>query len=129
MTDGNSMNFIPRGWRTVTPRIVAQGSRDLVDFIRQVFDASGEYRDDVPTVLCIGDSMIMINEIGVRGPTPAFLYIYVPDADEAYRRALLAGAVSLEEPKDLPYGDRRAMIEDRWGNVWQIATLLPPKVR
>jgi uncharacterized glyoxalase superfamily protein PhnB len=22
----------------------------------------------------------------------------------------------------MPYGDRRAMVEDRWGNRWQIAT-------
>jgi len=28
----------------------------------------------------------------------------------------------LEEPSDMPYGDRRGMVEDRWGNVWQIAT-------
>jgi uncharacterized glyoxalase superfamily protein PhnB len=32
------------------------------------------------------------------------------------------GARSLEEPSDLPYGDRRGMVADRWGNVWQIAT-------
>jgi uncharacterized glyoxalase superfamily protein PhnB len=24
---------------------------------------------------------------------------------------------------DTSYGDRRAMVEDRWGNVWQIATV------
>ena len=39
---------------------------------------------------------------------PAFLYIYVDDADGTYRRALAAGAVSIEEPWDTPYGDRRA---------------------
>jgi uncharacterized glyoxalase superfamily protein PhnB len=22
----------------------------------------------------------------------------------------------------MPYGDRRAMVEDAWGNTWQIAT-------
>jgi uncharacterized glyoxalase superfamily protein PhnB len=25
----------------------------------------------------------------------------------------------------MPYGDRRAMVEDKWGNVWQIATFGP----
>jgi PhnB protein len=58
----------------------------------------------------------------VRHPTTSFLYVYVPDTDEIYRRALQAGARSLEEPSDMPYGDRRAMVEDRWGNTWQIAT-------
>jgi uncharacterized glyoxalase superfamily protein PhnB len=56
---------------------------------------------------------------------PAFLYVYVPDTDTTYQRALAAGALSLEEPRDLPYGDRRGMVKDRWGNVWQIATPLP----
>ena len=41
---------------------------------------------------------------------------------EALRRALQAGARSLEEPSDTPYGDRRGMIKDEWGNTWQIAT-------
>jgi uncharacterized glyoxalase superfamily protein PhnB len=53
---------------------------------------------------------------------PAFLYLYVEDADATYRRAVQAGAQSLEEPSDMPYGDRRGMVQDRWGNVWQIAT-------
>jgi uncharacterized glyoxalase superfamily protein PhnB len=53
---------------------------------------------------------------------PAFLYVYVDDSDSTYKRALLAGATSLEEPADMPYGDRRAMVRDRWGNTWQIAT-------
>jgi PhnB protein len=124
MTDGDAVSFSPLGWRTITPRIVAHDSRNLVRFIKQVFEAGGEYRDGAPTVLSIGDSMIMISDIGARGPTPAFLYVYVRDADETYRLAVLAGAVSVEEPRDLPYGDRRAMIEDKWGNIWQIATLL-----
>jgi len=70
----------------------------------------------------IGDSKIMISEAGARERVPAFLYVYVRDTDGAYHRALEAGARSLEDPTDLPYGDRRAMIEDAWGNVWQIAT-------
>jgi PhnB protein len=124
MTDGDTASFTPKGWRTITPRIVARDSRNLVGFVKQVFEATGEYRDGAPTVLSIGDSMIMISDVGVRGPTPAFLYVYVRDADETYRLAVSAGAVSVEEPRNLPYGDRRAMIEDSWGNIWQVATLL-----
>jgi uncharacterized glyoxalase superfamily protein PhnB len=64
----------------------------------------------------------MISDAGVRNAMPAFLYVYVADADATYRSAIKAGARSIEEPVDTPYGDRRAMIEDRWGNTWQIAT-------
>ena len=115
-------HFTPSGWHTVTPRIVALEAEQLVDFVKYVFGATGEYRPDMPAVLNIGDSIVMISDAGVRDPAPGFLYVYVEDADQTYRRALDAGARSLEEPLDLPYGDRRGMVEDKWGNVWQIAT-------
>ena len=35
--------------------------------------------------------------------------------------SLAAGAVPLEEPLDTPWGDRRGMVRDPFGNVWQIA--------
>jgi len=66
----------------------------------------------------------MISDAGMRQPAPAFLYVYVENADETYRRAIEAGARTLEKPWDLPYGDRRAMMADKWGNIWQIATYL-----
>jgi PhnB protein len=63
----------------------------------------------------------MIATAGTRAARPSFFYVYVGDTDTTYRRALDAGATSVEEPLDTPYGDRRATIEDRWRNVWQIA--------
>ena len=66
--------------------------------------------------------MLMVSASLERGPAPAFLYVYVEDTDATYRRALAAGATSLEPPRDLPYGHRRAMVRDAWGNTWQIAT-------
>jgi uncharacterized glyoxalase superfamily protein PhnB len=53
---------------------------------------------------------------------PAFLYVYVENVDETYQRAAEAGAETLELPSDFPYGDRRAMVKDHWGNLWQIAS-------
>jgi uncharacterized glyoxalase superfamily protein PhnB len=106
----------------VTPRIVAAEADELVKFVKHVFGATGEYRPDMPAALNIGDSILMVSDAGVRDPAPAFLYVYVEDADETYARALEAGARSLEEPSDLPYGDRRGMVVDKWGNIWQIAT-------
>lgn len=117
-------HFTPEGWHTVTPRIVTRDARQLVEFLDRVFGATGEYREQLPSVVKIGDSLVMISDAGVRSPTPAFLYVYVSDTDATYRRALAAGARSLEEPADLPYGDRRCMVEDKWGNTWQIATHL-----
>ena len=121
----NQVNFIPAGWHTVTPRIVVHQAQQLVEFVKHVFRATGEYRSDRPVTLSIGDSIIMISDAGVRERMVAFLYVYVADADETYRRALASGAISLEEPTNTPYGDRRGMVKDGWGNTWQIATYKP----
>ena len=58
----NSISFAPEGWHTVTVRIVVDDARQLIEFLRHVFQATGEY------------------------------------------------------------GDRRCMVEDKWGNTWQIAS-------
>jgi PhnB protein len=117
------MSFTPEGWHTVTPRIVVHDASGLVAFLKQVFEAEGEYQQNAPAQMKIGDSIIMISDAGIRKPMTAFLYVYVSDTDAVYRRAIAAGAHSVEEPLVTPYGDRRCMIEDRWGNTWQIATL------
>ena len=113
---------IPEGWHSVTPRLVVHDAAMLVEFLKQAFDATGDFRTDIPSVMRIGDSLVMVSSVGPRDAMPAFLYLYVDDIDKTYQRALEAGAVSLEEPKDLPYGDRRGMVQDPFGNIWQIAT-------
>src|SRR3984893_1824784 len=113
---------IPEGWHSVTPRLVVHDAAMLVEFHKPAFDATGDFRTDIPSVMRIGDSLVMVSSVGPRDAMPAFLYLYVDDIDKTYQRALEAGAVSLEEPKDLPYGDRRGMVQDPFGNIWQIAT-------
>ncbi len=123
MTDSvDDRRFIPDGWHTVTPRIVVQDARRLVGFLAHVFGATGEFQADRPSVVRLGDSMVMVSEAGIRRPMPTFFYVYVDNTDTTYRRAIEAGARSIEEPFDTPYGDRRCMVEDEWGNSWQIAT-------
>src|SRR5229473_3222753 len=113
---------VPAGWHSVTPRLVVQDAAMQVEFLRRAFGATGDFRDDRPSVIRIGDSLVMVSSVGPRDAMPAFLYLYVDDIDATYQRALKAGAVSLEEPQDLPYGDRRGMVQDPCGNIWQIAT-------
>ena len=115
-------HYVPDGWPTLVPRIVVEEPEKLVDFIKHVFGATGDYQPDRPTDLRIGESILMISGESARNVMPAFLYVYVEDADATHQRALDAGATSVEDPRDLHYGDRRAMIADTWGNTWQIAT-------
>ena len=112
----------PEGWHSVTPRIVVSEPEKMVAFLKYTFNGAGDYQVSMPSIIRIGDSIVMVSGIEVRGPVAAFLYVYVDDVDNAYRRALEAGATSLEEPQLMPYGDRRAMVVDKWNNIWQIAS-------
>ena len=111
----------PPELHTVTPRMVVSDAAGAVEFLRTVFDAIGEIQTERPTEVRIGDSVVMVTSDTEREPFPAFLYVYVGDADVAYSRALNAGAMRLEAPLNTPYGDRRAMVRDPFGNVFQIA--------
>jgi RimJ/RimL family protein N-acetyltransferase/uncharacterized glyoxalase superfamily protein PhnB len=111
----------PTGYHTVTPRMVVSDVEGAVQFLRATFGATGDVLGGRPAEMRIGDSLVMVTQAGAREPFPALLYVYVADADATYLSALAAGAVSLEEPRDTPYGDRRAMVRDPYGNVLQIA--------
>lgn len=113
---------LPDGYHTITPRIFANDAPGLIAFLHSVFGATGSLEGGRPAEIRIGDSLIIISGTEQRAATPACLYAYVEDADATYRRAIDAGAESLEDPRDTPYGDRRAMIRDSWNNIWQIAT-------
>ena len=111
----------PAGFHTVTPRMVVSDAAAAVEFLRTVFGGVGEVHADRPSEVHIGDSLVMVTSAGERELFPSFLYVYVEDADRAYHRAIAAGATSMEPPLDTPYGDRRAMVRDPFGNVFQIA--------
>lgn len=124
--DGNIVNVTNHRdqspeFHSVTTRMVVSDAAAAVEFLRTVFDAVGQVRVGGPTEVRIGDSLVMVTSAVERELFPAFLYIYVDDADLVYRRALAAGALSLEAPFNTPYGDRRAMVRDPFGNVFQIA--------
>jgi predicted enzyme related to lactoylglutathione lyase len=123
-----SATNLPRsGYHSITPRIVVGDVTGQVQFLRVVFNGTGEIDPDRPSEIRIGDSLIMVTPATERDLFPGFLYIYVDDADQAYERAVAAGATTLEAPLDTPYGDRRAMVRDPFGNVFQIAHQLPSR--
>jgi PhnB protein len=130
-THRNDAEPLPEGTHTITPYLHPQGAPKVIDFLRRAFGAEEVFRaqDSAGTVhhakLRIGDSIIAMGEAhGPYQPMPPALHLYVPDTDAAYRRALEAGAVSIDEPVDQAYGDRYAGVKDPFGNVWYIATHL-----
>ena len=117
---------MPCEYHGVTPRLVVTDARKAVAFLRTVFGATGEVTEDGPAEVRIGDSLVMVSSAGERDLFPAFLSVYVDDADDTYQRAMEAGAVTLAEPQDTPYGDRRATVREPFDNVFQIAHRLAP---
>jgi len=55
-------------------------------------------------------------------PIPAHVHVYVRDVDATYRRALAAGAVSVQEPVRKEDEDERGGVKDAGGTTWWIAT-------
>jgi hypothetical protein len=89
---GRCDGYKPDGWHAVTPRLFTTDVAGLVHFLQVVFDAKGDLQADRPSELRIGDAMVMVSDGGgVREPMAPFLYVYVPDADLTYRRAIAAG--------------------------------------
>jgi PhnB protein len=122
---------VREGFTTITPYVTVRGT-GLLDFLTRVFgavethsaqgSAGGVHRE-----VRVGNSMIMIGEIGPEGAVPfrpAEFHVYVEDVDAAFQRALAAGATSLGEPAVRPYGERAGFVKDAFGNHWFIATHL-----
>jgi PhnB protein len=120
---------IPDGYHSVTPYLVVKGVAKLLGFLKQTFEAREIERIARPdgaimhAEVRIGDSAVMMGEpMGPHQPMPGSLYVYVSDADAIYKRALEAGATSMQEPADQFYGDRSGGVKDQCGNIWWIAT-------
>jgi uncharacterized glyoxalase superfamily protein PhnB len=115
------------GYQTITPYLTVKRAEQLVDFVKQVFGGVEVFRTTgsaggLHAEVTIGESKLMIGGYEAVEEIPTALHLYVPDADDVYRRALAAGAVSVEEPVDQFYGDREAGVKDPSGNIWWIAT-------
>ena len=120
---------IPPTYHTLTPYLVVKDAARVIDFATQAFGATevhvmkgpnGEIRHGD---LVIGNSHIMLGEASGPWPSqPTSLYLYVPDCDALYKKALAAGGTSVQEPKTQFYGDRHGAVKDPAGNTWWIAT-------
>ena len=120
---------IPQGFRSVTPYLMVRGANKMIDFLKQAFGATEKERHTATdgsimhATVQVGDSMIMLGEAkGDCQPTSSSIYLYVPNVDATYQRALSAGGKSEMELADQFWGDRSGSIQDPAGNRWWIAT-------
>ena len=116
-------------YRTVTPYLVVTDADAEIRFLKTVFgatEASCQRNPDQTVMhaeLNVGNSLIMLGQAGRDWKAlAAALYVWVPDVDAAYARALQAGATSQSAPEDKPYGHRNAGVVDQNGITWWIGS-------
>jgi uncharacterized glyoxalase superfamily protein PhnB len=118
-----------QGAPTLQPYLHPLRAEPVLKFVKRAFGAEELGRHSTPdgvihhVTVKIGNGLMEMGEAhGPYQPMPTMFYLYVEDCDTLYKRALSAGATSISEPKDQPYGDRSAGVNDPFGNKWYIAT-------
>ena len=120
-------NTVLEGYTTVTPWIISRDTSGLIDYLEQAFDAKELTRVLNPdgtighAEVRIGDAIVMMFDAKPHWPpTPAFMRVYVEDADAVQRDAIAAGGTSITEVTHLFFGDRVGRVLDPFGNLWWI---------
>ncbi len=122
-------SYRSEGAPTLQPYLHPLRAEPVINFLKRAFGAEELGRYTSPdgvihhTTMNIGNAHMEMGEAhGPYQPMPTMFYLYVEDCDALYKRALIAGATSISEPKDQPYGDRSGGVIDPFGNKWYIAT-------
>jgi PhnB protein len=129
---------IPEGFHSVTPMFMFKDALKAIEFYKKAFGAIERFAMPGPdgkgimhAELLIGDSIIMMGEENpnhpcksaeTTGASPISLYIYLENVDEAFERALQAGAESRMPVQDMFWGDRVGTVQDPFGYSWSLAT-------
>lgn len=119
----------PADYTAVSPYLIVDGAEATLKFLSEAFGAielrrfPGENGGIIHAEVKIDDSVIMIADGNESWPAiRANVHVYVPDVDETYRRALEAGAQSVQEPMKREDEDKRGGVTDPGGTTWWIAT-------
>lgn len=124
-----STAYKPSNYNTVSPYLIVEGANGTLDFLKRVFgavelrrfpDAAGKL---MHAEVRIDDTVVMIADGGEGWPPiSSHVHVYVSNVDETYRRALEAGATSVQEPVKKDDEDKRGGMKDAGGTTWWIAT-------
>jgi uncharacterized glyoxalase superfamily protein PhnB len=128
---------IPDGYHTLTPYLTVRNAAKAIEFYKQAFGAQergvmkGPDGRVMHAELLIGDSIVMLADewpdFGALSPesvggSSSGLHIYVDNVDEAFARAVKAGAQTEMPVSDQFWGDRYGKLKDPFGHKWSIAT-------
>lgn len=131
---------IREGYHAVTPIFTFRDSKKAIEFYKKAFGAkvlevlpSPKGERTMHATIQIGDSILMMGDemsgaencpksAETLGSSPISLYVYVPNADTAFKQAIAAGAVETMPVADMFWGDRCGSLKDPFGYSWMIAT-------
>jgi uncharacterized glyoxalase superfamily protein PhnB len=131
-------DYKPSGTHTITPHLVIKNLAKAIEFYKKAFGAEELYRMPTPdgrlmhACMQFGDSRVFFADefpehkrhygspetIGGKHMT---MHMYVPNTDEAFKRAIEAGAKEEMPPADMFWGDRYARVIDPFGQPWSLA--------
>jgi uncharacterized glyoxalase superfamily protein PhnB len=121
-------------YKTVTPYLVVPEADAELRFLKSAFGATETMCQRNPdgsvmhAELQVGDSLIMLGQANAAWKAlSAALYLWVPEVDATYAKAIAAGAKSQSAPEDKPYGHRNAGVVDSNGITWWIGAPVRPK--
>ncbi len=133
--NSQSITIAPEGYNTLNPYITVKDVPALIDFLQRAFGGIVKEQIEQPdgqiehAEVRVGDSLLIIGPTKVDAlmreherNLPAAFYVFVPDVESTYARAMACGAHAWALPRDTFYGDRIAAVTDTNGNAWWIAS-------
>jgi len=131
---------VPDGYHTVTPYLIVKDAKRALQYYEKAFGA--ETKMSMPTPdgrimhaeMRIGSSMVFVSDENpdmapkVRSPqstdgiVTGSIFLYVPDVDAVFKRAVDSGSSVVMPVTDMFWGDRFGKVVDPFGQHWGIAT-------
>ena len=121
---------IPKNHQTVMPYLILDVALKFIDFTKNVFNATilhaPQLREDGTAlhaeINIHGSTIMFADTTSDWKPQTANLFVYVPNADESFKKAVEEGATELMGLSDQEYG-RTCGVTDPFGNVWWITSV------
>lgn len=130
---------IPDGYDALIPYLVQRDAAKSIDFYKELFGATELHRMTYPdstkiahAEIKIRNNVMMIGEenpqygavspLALNGPSPVHVFLYVPDVDALFNKAVAMGVKVGMPPMDMFWGDRYCKFTDPFGHNWAVAT-------
>ena len=129
-------NHIPEGFQSVTPNLTFKNTKKALEFYEKALGATilevlpmPDGKGTMHATMKIGNSILMMGDempncpsAESLGGTSISLFVYVPDVDAAFKKAIAAGATETMPVMDMFWGDRCGNLTDPFGYTWMIGT-------